>query len=402
MNILVLAHFQNDISPSCIFVHAQAKAYKRLGHTVTEISPVGWVPFLSFLRPGRKQFQQKAVGMQVHDGIPIYYPRYLSLGDFVSQKWNGYNLYRAAKKIVRRLLKTQKIDVIHAHMLDRDGYAATLLKKKFHIPVVITSHGSDLIRYFDGQPEPYLLQTCHQADKIVLVSEKLRKVLSRYFPVENTEVIYNGIENYPVSAITRNPYGILSVGSLIPQKKFDVTIRAFAKVKQKFPMAELTIAGQGEEREHLQDLARECGVADSVHFAGYIEHREIFRFFASNQMFVLPSVGEGFGIVYLEAMNAGCIPFGTAGEGIDGTIRDGENGYLVPPDDAEGLADRMIRLLEMKPDQIETLRSSARETARGYTWENNAMRYLEIFQRLMLGEKNAKDESMHFTVDEKR
>ena len=114
MNILVLAHFQNDISPSCIFVHAQAKAYKRLGHTVTEISPVGWVPFLSFLRPGRKQFQKKAVGMQMHDGIPIYYPRYLSLGDFVSQKWNGYNLYRAAKKIVRRLLKTQKIDVIHA------------------------------------------------------------------------------------------------------------------------------------------------------------------------------------------------------------------------------------------------------------------------------------------------
>lgn len=384
MNILVLAHFQNDSSPSCIFVHQQAIAYHQLGHNVTEISPVPRIPFISLLRPQRKELYAQHRGNQEHDGVMIYYPRQFTVGNLLSQRVNGYLMYLSVRRLVKRLNREQKIDMIHAHMIDRDGYAAILLKKKLHIPVVITTHGSDCVCGFHEHTEPYLIETCNCADKVIAVSPKLQKVLDAKVSPGKTGVIYNGARDVPIVSVEKRPYSIVSVGALLEQKKFDVSIRAFAEIRKNFPQATLTIIGKGEEEEPLKALVDELNLRNFVHFEGYVPNLILLKQLASYEVFVLPSVNEGFGIVYVEAMQCGCVPVGTKGEGIDGTIVDGENGLLISPNDVSAVA-QAISSLFSNPEKMADMAVRAKETVRELTWENNAKKYIMLFQSIIDG-----------------
>lgn len=385
MNILVLAHFQNDSSPSCIFVHEQAIAYRQLGHTVTEISPIPRIPFLSVLRPQRKELYEQHRGVQEHDGVTIYYPRHFSVGNLLSQRVNGFLMYLSVKHLVKKIHRECKIDVIHAHMIDRDGYTASLLKKKFHIPVVITTHGSDCTCYFHEQhTAPYLIKTCNTADKVVAVSPKLQKILDAHLQPQKTTVIYNGVRQVPIVPAEKRPYSIVSVGALLAQKKFDVTIRAFAEIQKEFPRATLSIVGKGEEEDRLKALVNELGLQNSVEFLGYLPNPVLLQQLSSYQVFVLPSINEGFGIVYVEAMRSGCVPVGTKGEGIDGTIVDNQNGLLVSPNSVSAVVQAICKLFA-NPEQRDSMAACAEETVRSLTWENNAKQYIMLFQSIIYG-----------------
>ena len=92
----------------------------------------------------------------------------------------------------------------------------------------------------------------------------------------------------------------------------------------------------------------------------------------------MPSINEGFGIVYLEAMKAGCITIGTKGEGIDGFIENGKNGFLVNPN-----VDEIVKLIdEIYNDKynLDTIRFNAFDDVAELTWENNAKKYIEIIE----------------------
>ena len=99
----------------------------------------------------------------------------------------------------------------------------------------------------------------------------------------------------------------------------------------------------------------------------------------SSQFFVMPSVQEGFGIVYLEAMACGCIAIGTEGEGIADLIVSGENGFLVPPDQPETIAKTILRCLK-HPKEASAIAERGRQAAKGLTWEKNAMQYISLFE----------------------
>ena len=92
---------------------------------------------------------------------------------------------------------------------------------------------------------------------------------------------------------------------------------------------------------------------------------------AQSDLFVLPSWGEGYGIVYIEAMAAGCIVVGAVGEGIEDTIEDGENGFLVPAGDADAV-ERVMRAVFADRAAYDALRERGRQAARALTWARNA------------------------------
>ena len=102
-----------------------------------------------------------------------------------------------------------------------------------------------------------------------------------------------------------------------------------------------------------------------------------------HQYFVMPSVREGFGIVYLEAMANGCITIGTQNEGIADLIRDGYNGFLVPPEDPDAIC-RVVDWCHCHPAQTQELVRQGVEDARGLTWEKNARRYQALFEEVCL------------------
>jgi glycosyltransferase involved in cell wall biosynthesis len=179
-------------------------------------------------------------------------------------------------------------------------------------------------------------------------------------------------------AVPEQPAGktILYVGRVAPEKGVDVLVRAFALLDD--ADARLRIVGGGPERERIEALTRELGVAPRVEFAGGIVDRDVLREeYRRATLFALPSRTEGLGCVLLEAMAAATPIVATSAGGIPDLVTHGENGLLAPPDDPAALAAALRRMLA---DQELRARCAARglEIVRHHTFERQTRRWAEL------------------------
>jgi phosphatidylinositol alpha-1,6-mannosyltransferase len=141
---------------------------------------------------------------------------------------------------------------------------------------------------------------------------------------------------------------ILTVGRWAASELYkgvDDLIRAVAQIQGPGPGLQLVAVGGGDDLPRLQKLASELGVADRVHFLQNLSREELAACYACGDIFALPSTGEGFGLVFLEAMAFGRPVVGAACGGTTDLVQDGVNGLLVPPRDPDRLAKALNRLL---------------------------------------------------------
>lgn len=142
------------------------------------------------------------------------------------------------------------------------------------------------------------------------------------------------------------PQHIVSVGRLDDNKNHQMLIRAFQKVHERFPGAELTIYGDGEARPKLESLIGELGLQKAVALPGITG--QIAEHIYDAAAYVLCSISEGISNALLEAMALGLAVVSTDCEGGSAAelIQDGENGFLVPIGDVDAMSDRLVRLLQ--------------------------------------------------------
>ena len=152
----------------------------------------------------------------------------------------------------------------------------------------------------------------------------------------------------------------LCIGRLIPIKGHVVLLRAFRQVLDELPDARLDIAGRGPLEHGLKDLARELGLGDAVRFLGHVTPPQ--RAIEAATAVVVPSLGEGFGMVALEAMERARPVIAAAIGGLEDLVRDGETGLLVPAGEAEPLAQAMLELAS-DPGRAAALGREARRRA---------------------------------------
>jgi phosphatidyl-myo-inositol dimannoside synthase len=141
---------------------------------------------------------------------------------------------------------------------------------------------------------------------------------------------------------------ILTIGRWVASERYkgmDTLITALPKLLTRWPELELVMIGQGDDRDWLQDLAEKNGVSMHVHFLAQLSGAELAACYAACEIFALPSRGEGFGMVYLEAMASGKPVIGGLHGGAPEVIQDGVTGYLVPHGDAAHLATCIETLL---------------------------------------------------------
>lgn len=164
-------------------------------------------------------------------------------------------------------------------------------------------------------------------------------------------------------------------GMLIPLKNIDIIIKS---LKIAYPNKDFTfnILGEGMERDFLQSIVNELEMNDNVCFLGKKSRDEVQEQFATSDCFVMVSEPEAFGLVYLEAMAKGCITIGTKGQGIDGVIIDGYNGFLCKSRDIDELSAIFVRISQMKVEQLKNISKNAIDTAKSMTDEKVAMKYL--------------------------
>ncbi len=128
-------------------------------------------------------------------------------------------------------------------------------------------------------------------------------------------------------------------------KRIDLVIEAMPAVLREVPDAFYVVVGDGSDRERLEALAVERGVRDRVHFAGRVTDEDLPSYYEACDLFVLPSLQEGFGIVFLEAMHYGKPCVGAMAGGVEEVVEEGRTGLLIHPDDAEGLARCLVCVL---------------------------------------------------------
>jgi len=221
------------------------------------------------------------------------------------------------------------------------------------------------------------------ADAVVAVSRAVAERVVGARPY----VVYSGM---PVSAERGTPGHhegtsklriIGTAGRLVPLKGIVYLLRAMAALRAEFPHFVLEIAGSGPERPRLERQVQAFGLAGRVRFLGWVN--ELAPVLARWSLFVLPSLEEGFGIGALEAMAAGLPVVATAVGGIPELVEDGRTGRLVPPGDAEVLAER-IRLLLRNHEVQDAMGAAGRARAREYfSVERMAIAISQIYDHLL-------------------
>lgn len=283
-------------------------------------------------------------------------------------------------------------------MMNPSLYIASLIKKQFKIPLVFSLHQTDINHLQNSQHKRYKFNNIlHNIDKIGFRSDMLKEAYIKLgYCEKDTFLVYSGINKENIISgekvkekINRRSRVIFIAASMRKRKNIDILIRAFAHLKS-FPNTVLKIAGDGPEKKKLIKLVRDLDIWNNVEFLGYLEHYEVLHHMEQADVFAMVSSSETLGLVYLEAMAKGCITIGSKGEGIDGIILDGINGYLCKPRDINDLRLKLIKALngEFKADIVNNAVKTTKQMTQYYLSE----KYLEELKKLhIIYERNKAD-----------
>jgi len=269
--------------------------------------------------------------------------------------------------------------ILHTHLVHADVYgqlAGSLTRVPFRLS---TKHGFNEFREgrWFGLADRSVGSLAHVH---IAISRGLAEYLAETegFDAEDFEIVHYGIAADDAAVpYTGDEPRLLCVGRLIPIKGHLVLLRAFAQARSRVPGVRLDVAGRGPLEPALKSYARELGLADSVRFLGFVS--PVQKAIEDSAIVVVPSVGEGFGMVALEAMERARPAIASAVGGLPEIVADGETGLVVPSADAEALADAIVALAGDLP-RASAMGSAGRERALSeFTPEKCAARIEQLY-----------------------
>ena len=368
-----------------IFVETRLRELLKSGEVETQVvAPVPWFPF-SGERWGEYGRFAATPRFEQRNGVDLHHPRYF-LPPKIGMNIAPHTLARGALPTIRKLMRDGfDFDLIDAHYYYPDGVAAGFLAKWLGKPFVVTARGTDLsqIPQF-AYPRRLILDTAARASASIGVCAALMDSLAELgADRQRLHVMRNGVDLerfQPVDRIeARQHLGLpvdrrilLSVGLLIERKGHHIAIEALKQLPEEVL---LVIAGSGPERERLQNLARECGVADRVQFAGQVPNDQLKRWYSAADALVLCSSREGWANVLLEAMACGTPAIATDIWGTPEVIQRREAGRLMAARTPHALVDACRNLFDDYP-----VRGAVRQYAEGFGWDATTAAQLKLFR----------------------
>lgn len=261
-------------------------------------------------------------------------------------------------------------------------------------PLVVYFH-SEVVRArwkYNAFYRPFLARVLGRASRILVASPAMRDTAAQLEGYRHKcEVVPYGIDIEALETLAAADTGVdswrgdeapllLFVGRLVPYKGVDVLIRALARVK-----ARLVVAGDGPERQTLEQLARASGVNGRVRFAGAVSDQQVAALYRACDAFVLPSVtrAEAFGMVQLEAMAFGKPVISTdLPSGVPWVNQHGVSGLVVPPGDVEALSGAIERLVGDDSLRAALGRGARTRVEQEFSADRMAARTVEVYQSL--------------------
>ena len=254
-------------------------------------------------------------------------------------------------------------------------------------PYDIFCHGMDLLEPSGSLRYRVLMKrTLKQASRVLANSHYTAGLAAGFGArAESVVVLHPGVNcEHFHPAVQRNASRvILSVGRLVERKGFDIVIRAMPRILESFPDATYICAGEGPDRERLQELASTLEVGSNVNWPGEVNEEQKLSLDQSAEVFAMPNriadkdgSVEGFGIVFLEAAACELPAIGGNSGGAPDAVIDGVTGYLVDPTNVEEVATRIIGLLS-NPNLRRKMGQAARQRVmKDFREDQIAERYL--------------------------
>ncbi len=279
--------------------------------------------------------------------------------------------------IKKKMPGLKQYDLVIAHMP-----SGILFANKLALPFVAGVHNSDL----EVLTNP--LYKFHFKKRLKTALDNAKAIACRSFVIKDKLLkLYPEFENKTFTApsgvkkeiiktdfrpLNKDKIKVLTCANFKKRKNIDKVIEACKGLKG----FELTVIGDGKERKNLEKIDK------SVKFTGYLPHSEVLSKMCESDIFILPSTGETFGMVYLEAMSQGCITVCTKDDGISGIIKDGQNGFLTLPISNE-IRKILLNIKNMDDDSLKTLRYNSLRTIGEYTSDRCADEYLQQIFKIL-------------------
>jgi glycosyltransferase involved in cell wall biosynthesis len=221
-------------------------------------------------------------------------------------------------------------------------------------------------------------------DLVVTLSHAMKAIFATA-GIEPIEVVHNGVPTRPMRSLCLSDPPIAAyAGRLVAEKGVAVLLQAFARVQTQIPQAQLMIAGQGAEEENLKALAAKLNIGDRIVWLGHLPRQDMEQYFDKAWVQVVPSLwAEPFGNVTTEAMMRGTAVIASSVGAQPEIVRDGETGFLVPPNDIDALTTALLNLLQNR-DRAEKMGWAGRDRAlNDFSEDRCTDKFLEIYQRLI-------------------
>ncbi len=245
-------------------------------------------------------------------------------------------------------LRRRRIKHLHNHLADSSCTVAMLASTISGIPYSFTIHGAAI---FYQAPTWRLDEKARRAAFVVAISNFARSQLAVFADAADYDkfhVVHCGVEpNLYEGVGSRGDGGqLIFVGRLVTNKGLTVLLRALEQLNTSplKPELQLTVAGDGPDRQAFEQQVDDLGLAGQVSFTGPCSPEAVAALLADADIFVLPSFAEGVPVVLMEAMAAELPVVTTNIAGVPELVADNESGLLVAPTDVDGLANAVIRL----------------------------------------------------------
>jgi glycosyltransferase involved in cell wall biosynthesis len=288
-------------------------------------------------------------------------------------------------RAARRLLRTRRIDVIHAHWLIPQGWLARRLGRKYGISYLVTSHGGDLFGLKGRVLTAIKRVVANDSAGMTVVSHAMADEVGRLgFAPPRLEVVPMGVDlrdRFVPGSELRDPNALLFVGRLVEKKGLCHLLAAMPAILAERPSVVLSIAGFGPEEKALQAQVRRLGIGRSVRFLGPVPQHLLPALYRTAAVFVATFIRdtsgnqEGLPVALMEAIGCGCPVVVGNVAGVSELLGNAAQQVMVDPADTQAVARAVISVLDDLPAAQQLARELHAAAAARIDWSVVAARY---------------------------
>nr|NQU89950.1 glycosyltransferase [Bacteroidota bacterium] len=290
-----------------------------------------------------------------------------------------------------KLVRKEKIETIHSHWILPQGLVAACYKKLIHknVKILATIHGSDMNgfnHYLGRLLKRFVLRNVNE---LTVVSNALKDEAVKLGYKKNIFVCPMGVDTKLFAPDKKDESlrerlkiegdFILFAGNIIENKGVRFLIEAMPGVVRAFPDVKLVVAGVGELKSEMINLAGALEISDHILFVGAIPHTEMPGYLATADLFVFPSLFEGFGLALAEAMSCETLALSSNLKAVNDIIIDNESGLYFEGISSTIISHKIIHTLQNREKYVSLTKKGREHIVSNFDWNIVRKRYADIF-----------------------